>query len=301
MPNLFILCSIAPQYDVFLNTGLIFIMAVFLIELGLNLSCRSKSCWIYCSIDLISVSTIALELTWIAAKVDLYTLPSRSAVDQENLSIFWQALCLMRLLRLVKIVFVVGFLSRKALMFSKQIPESNKVQLSGIGRKVTNSLITLFALLIVAFSASYTLMRYLGTEETLYTSAIFSMYQLGIGQERIQRHELSIIADMLPKFAAHMGSREKPVALRAFGYTWQFVNQRDWPIRSWSVIELSSTYLEDLQGSAPKISLFVDITDYQRDEAKNELISIGIIILLISLFSCAINAMIFVVRCICLG
>lgn len=145
VPSLFKINEAPPSLDPYLNGILLFCMTVFLVQWVIYLyyfeQNKTARHYFYMGMDIAIISTILFDLTWISEDIDNITVT--------------QTLAMVRLLRLLHIVPIFTKLSRNVV---DSYHGYEAQQVTNIGIKVINALISLVTVMMITLFVAVTLL-----------------------------------------------------------------------------------------------------------------------------------------------
>eukprot|EP00890_Picochlorum_soloecismus_P003868 jgi/Picsp_1/4482/NSC_06703-R1_3 5 -cyclic nucleotide phosphodiesterase family protein len=288
LPKLYIILNLQPIYDKYLNGGLIFCVVFFLGEIVISDIPKKNVRNIVLDnlLDYVGIATIVLDLTWIAERTSMSTSENKMLID------FWQALSLLKLLRLLRATTIFVNFARLLVdcFVTKSKTIDNRRRQDQIGTKLADILVAQAIVMVILFAMAMRLLLawdYSVSPFTAMTHGISNSFNPSTSSSQ----EKDSLAMSVPIFSQKYLPNDKPLYLESGNWSVAFVNAGDYPNRHWSLKTYRS--FSNRGGALHNTILSVDISDRNAHNALVELIIMLVIIVQIALFSVALHMLLY--------
>ena len=291
LPKLYIILNFKPIYDKYLNGGLIFCIVFFLGEIIISDLPKKKAKNIVLDnlLDCVGVATISLDLTWIAERTSMSTADSKIMID------FWQALSLLKLLRLVRATSIFVTFARTLVDYFIKSSDriDNRKRKNQIGTKLANILVAQATVMVILFAMAMRLLLswdYTVDPLTALTYGISNSFNPALSSSQ----EKEWVATSVQSFFEKYSPNNKPLYWQSGNWSVGFANASDYPYRHWSH-KIYRSFSNRGWDSRENIStiLSIDISGRNAHDAVVELIIMFVIIIQIALFSVALHMLLY--------
>ena len=287
--NIAIMAHAPPSADPWINAFLIVCIVVFALEIVLTIVCNPHPQYLMVVLDTIATLSIIVDLSWVAEAANLTesngSRTSQAAVVSARAG---RILRLVRLLRMLRTVSILSKLANRAMQQRKAAEHGvSSGGPSNIGGKLTDSLITQMALVIIVTVIITALLTSWGVQPSPFDAYADSFgIQAGATMEQLQ----SEVDGMLEFAKTHM-SKQKPLTLRVGTVEWSWVEENGgWPKRPSAAAEFAS---EDNTDNPPAL-LVVDISDEDASDALLDILLILAVLLVLLIYVGALNVTIYI-------
>lgn len=287
LPKLYILLNLKPSYDKYLNGGLVFCIVFFFGEIIISDLPKKNARNIVLDnlLDYVGIATIVLDLTWIAERTTMSTSENKVLID------FWQALSLLKLLRLLRATTIFVTFARLLVdvFVNKSDTIDHKRRQNQIGTKLADILVAQVMVMVILFAMTMRLLLAWDYSVSPFTAMTYGISN-SFDSSSSSSQEKESLAMSVRTFFQKYSPNDKPLYLESGNWSVAFVNASDYPYRLWSLktYRTSSSRGGALHESVSTI-LSVDISDRNAHDALVELIIMFVIIVQIALFSVALH------------
>lgn len=295
IPNVFIVLDTDPNLDKYLNTVLIFSLTVFIIELALNIYSRKQQQWLLYFVDLLSTLTILLDITWIATKIGLNSVVDDN--DEKSLNI-WKLICLLRLLRLLRTVSMLNYITRRVLVLKRPIDgaQQQPVMACNIGNNVVNALVSQFTGMIIVLAVLAKFLCGWTYNHSPYHAFMACLYNALRSEGGVDSNGLlNIVLNAVQLFTDTLQTKDRPMYLEMGGSNYYWRNSSNEAVRSWSVAEFTLLPWQE-GGTESDANLFIDTSKRNSHDAVVEILITLLLMMQMVTFSFSVNLILYFVR-----